>query len=1764
MCGPGTWYQLDRYLLESKDELDHLIGLMENGLGWHNGKPGDQSPHHIYNNKHYFFSTSNGEDCTNTGQLEVCVPDSSTASGYAQGALNWNYTLTAEGVESHTTDPSVLADVLHPAFVVNDHNGIEHHSYDAHDDWDPAFYSNNCAGLTEICVPLDHQQDNGNDAPALAQASFAAESSTTAVNPWKIIEVTEQERADDYPNAPTPDHRGWCDYEIFVCWEITGDPYELFDEEQLLVQYKYQNPDGTVTFYSLTDCFFDTPRCGDDVRYQLDLYSIESKSDHELLDELLTSGTLGLNDNGSPEDSRIYKSHMFVKQAGQDCTNSGSVPVCVPHDYAASGYVPGSIDWTYTQDAEGNESYTTDPAELEGYLHAGFDILTHGDEPDTHATIAATWNGEGTFEAYLENLCQTDVEICVPVDYNGNDNTELAAKFAETPSVPTNPWMVKTVSEQERADDYPNAQEPNKNGYCDFEIYVCWEITGGVDLLALTGPEGERNSVFKANFTPDAQQFIGWGNSFDALKALEDCAPTPVCGDMTAFQLDLYKIVSDSEYATLLELIDNGLGMDGNKYGDHTIYGDDHLIIRQDGEDCTNSGTVPVCVPHDDAASGYVPGSIEWTYTKTADGTESYTTDPEELEGYLHAGFDVLTHEEPPVTFETIAATWNGEGTFEAYLANLCQTDVEICVPVDYDDDNNTEVSARVVGTPGVPTNPWMVITVSEQERADNYPNAHEPNKNGYCDFEIYVCWEITGGVDLLAVTGPEGERLRVQEANFDPKQQFIGWGDSFNALKALEDCAPTPLCGEMTAFQLDKYEILSDDDYSTLTSVIANGLGLDNGRAEDRSIYVTHLVIKQNGEDCTNSGNVPVCVPHDDAASGYVPGTIEWTYTKTADGTESYTTNPEELAGYLHAGFDILTHEDPPVTFETIAATWSGEGTFVDFLRNKCAGPDEYCPIVLEGDANEWVALELYPWEKAKFVHYKAWTGDPEDCFKPTGRVDVCVPTHHGDGWTELTIPWKAYWGGENGWSFYKTLFGLPVAAFDSGDSVFGFPWLLSLEDTNVIVPPITSEHYGVAVDHPGVNWTPLNQAIYGTGCDPVDEIIDVDLVHVTCENPEGGAIDAAYRVATGNGNVQIRLFRMVEGEKVYLNVDGTPAAEGSMPILQEIIEGAGQHDFGVSGLTHGEYGFETVSAVNQLTYGATFTIERPEEECATLNPDILSGICIDGIPYMDFTIVVEDKFEEVNLEEGAVMTLSDDTGTEAPYSHIMDTIPLAKATQDGITYSYDESTMTHTWTGEVLWPGASVDPQGWPGWAFDEATGTYVNVGDDNFGWTRDGMNVHVKVNPEAEFEADVYPSEQPDCPNPPTYDICEWDEERGVPVQTTLYGIAPEDAILWNGGAECTPVEICVLLEGDPETGEYGSMVIMASELNEEIHQMWNPEAEVQGGCREAQEPALDGSLFTSVCLADSPWLDYEVELYDPDNQYEGDGTVTITFINPDGEDYVLTDDSLMLTAEGTLAGRTLWPGASVEAVGGGAVDPYDASTFVPTGWPGWHQDLDGNWFEDASPQDNFGWTRNGVDVRIEVNPELIVTLNYPPATPDCAGNPPENPTLEGSFLSSVCVADSPWLTYDVELKDPDEVSTDDGMATITFVHPTDASQNVVVEVPIGSGYVMWPGASVEPAEGYTEADIDPTNPDTFVPTGWPGWAQDASGEWIEIGLDNFGWTRFGIEVRLDVNPSTSLTVNYPPPTPTCVSAPAQNVSAEAPAATAVAATVITYTG
>ncbi|MCP2638052.1 hypothetical protein K0817_015975 [Microbacterium sp. HD4P20] len=219
--------------------------------------------------------------------------------------------------------------------------------------------------------------------------------------------------------------------------------------------------------------------------------------------------------------------------------------------------------------------------------------------------------------------------------------------------------------------------------------------------------------------------------------------------------------------------------------------------------------------------------------------------------------------------------------------------------------------------------------------------------------------------------------------------------------------------------------------------------------------------------------------------------------------------------------------------------------------------------------------------------------------------------------------------------------------------------------------------------------------------------------------------------------------------------------------------------------------------------------------------------------------------------------------------------------------------------------------------------------------------------------------------------------WNGEAWVPGTATEEVTTAEREMTADEKMDCplpdTKVEYTAWEDGEWECGD--TQVTQTREVTTTVYeydQQGNPtpssstvvETQDRDLTQEeiAECPLLPGEIG-SVCIGDVPYLGYEVLL--PEGyEVDSETPVRITFVNPDGEDYVVENQP--------LAGTLLWPGASATA---------------PKMWPGWAL-VDGEYVQ---TEGNYAWTREGVAVEFHVNPDYETAITYPEATALCA-NPP----------------------------------------------------------------------------------------------------------------------------------------------------------------------------
>jgi LPXTG-motif cell wall-anchored protein len=123
----------------------------------------------------------------------------------------------------------------------------------------------------------------------------------------------------------------------------------------------------------------------------------------------------------------------------------------------------------------------------------------------------------------------------------------------------------------------------------------------------------------------------------------------------------------------------------------------------------------------------------------------------------------------------------------------------------------------------------------------------------------------------------------------------------------------------------------------------------------------------------------------------------------------------------------------------------------------------------------------------------------------------------------------------------------------------------------------------------------------------------------------------------------------------------------------------------------------------------------------------------------------------------------------------------------------------------------------------------------------------------------------------------------------------------------------------------------------------------------------EPTIDVAAFSPVCQSDTPYISYTITVSGTPNT-----TADLTFIDNEG-DVVATHNDVPLT------GTVIYPGASPAP----NVD-----------WPGWKLQPNGMWVWDDT---DANW-RDGLTVRVEVNPTATASVSYPDPSTAC-DDPPQ---------------------------------------------------------------------------------------------------------------------------------------------------------------------------
>jgi len=134
-----------------------------------------------------------------------------------------------------------------------------------------------------------------------------------------------------------------------------------------------------------------------------------------------------------------------------------------------------------------------------------------------------------------------------------------------------------------------------------------------------------------------------------------------------------------------------------------------------------------------------------------------------------------------------------------------------------------------------------------------------------------------------------------------------------------------------------------------------------------------------------------------------------------------------------------------------------------------------------------------------------------------------------------------------------------------------------------------------------------------------------------------------------------------------------------------------------------------------------------------------------------------------------------------------------------------------------------------------------------------------------------------------------------------------------------------------------------------------------------------------------------------------------------------------------------------------------------------------------------------------------------------------------TIEGPSMTvsgeGICINDVPYFSYTTTANNFTPVN---GL-TLTWTDSNNVVVSTMTNLPL-NGQVLWPGAVVD-ANGN---GID-----------WPGWLL-VDGKWIE-GADGFENLRPTASVTFTLNPSETITANYPPSTPFCTARPVFTIDA-----------------
>jgi hypothetical protein len=485
-----------------------------------------------------------------------------------------------------------------------------------------------------------------------------------------------------------------------------------------------------------------------------------------------------------------------------------------------------------------------------------------------------------------------------------------------------------------------------------------------------------------------------------------------------------------------------------------------------------------------------------------------------------------------------------------------------------------------------------------------------------------------------------------------------------------------------------------------------------------------------------------------------------------------------------------------------------------------------------------------------------------------------------------------------------------------------------------------------------------------------------DQSLLELGCKTPEQIAIPAAPTAQDECGIAEDRIITPADTDILTWTV--TPVVGGKATAKVTIV--AKGYVFSDGTTTFTEYTFPEYSFTNEPC-----VTEIPEptivdvvvtDQCGT-DGDTFSGKPTTGVVWSYSPIVDNAATATATAQPGYVFTggktvveiLVNFTNVDCPpKTAVISALPIADdqcgvdkdaviVPSNGEHYSWSQVSKTDT----LVVVRATADE----GYVF-AADGDYAG------GTTRD-FSFEFKTEP---------------CP--------ELIQVPAQPASTDVCGV-DHDAVTLPDDTE----QIAWTLVGDPKSGSAKAVATAKAHYVFDEKGTKVLEFGYEFDQTECETPTLSGSTAGAVCDANTPWIVFDVVLNDPDGISTGhtaylvlsDGTHTEKVeLGPLGED-------------GTLQGRVLWPGAEVDEAGN------------PIAWPGWKQLPNGRW---VVTDENFGWTHELTSATIEVNPELSIVLEYPPAASGCG--PVSTPAStddvtpidnEGSGLASTGFAGGPLL-------------------------------------------------------------------------------------------------------------------------------------------------------